>query len=123
MASKSNEWRILFESKKVVAPGTTYLNVSIGETVDGERVGEVNLRKWAKYVKKDEKALGMKKDDMIYRPSTQGVTFPYTAIPFLIAELQAAYDFALKNGIITNPEFAGSYLEETPAAKKPRKKA
>ena len=97
--SKRRDWRILSESNRIQTQETSFVNVSLCETLDKDRTGIVNIRKWDKFLKKEEYLAGLQREEMPSRPTTQGLVVPFTCIPELIKELQQIYSFAIDNNV------------------------
>lgn len=97
--SKRRDWRILAESNCIQTQKTSFVNVSLCETLDKDHSGIVNIRKWDKFLKKEEYLAGLQREEMPSRPTTQGLLVPFTCIPELIKELQQIYNYALINNI------------------------
>lgn len=106
MAKETFDWNNMYEGKEVKTGDNSEVRTSVIERSDGEISGIVTIRKWAKYIKKDERMHGLLLDDMEFRPTKDGLSIPISALPALIKELEEMKDWAEKERLII--------IEDTP---------
>lgn len=81
-------WVNVVEGDNVATGDNSQIRTGVIERSDKVVTGVVMIRKWSKYVKKDEKVLGVTLDDVEFRPTKDGLSLPIAKLSELIAELQ-----------------------------------
>lgn len=115
MAQKA-EWRNVFEGREISTGDNSEVRTALVETTDLNVTGVVTIRKWAKYTTTDDKERGLSKDDVPFRPTRDGLSFPASVIPEIIQDLQKIHDLALEKGVVNFVPAA--YRQEAPVAEK-----
>lgn len=122
------KWVNVKSGKEVNTGENSQIRTTLLETEDKAITGVVHLHKWAKYCTAMDKQQGLTKENVPFRPaggsSGNGISFPASVIPHLIADLKEMYDFAVANGMVEfDPTVEPEPVAEKPKAKaKPRKK-
>ena len=107
------EWRSVIEGRELNTGDNSQIRTAMVETTDLTITGVVTLRKWAKYCTSVEKQSGLTKENVPYRPTKDGISFPASAIPAIIEDLQRIYKEAEKRGV----------ADYTPISQKPAQPA
>ena len=115
------KWVTAMNGKELPTGENSQIRASLIETEDKKTVGVVHLHKWAKYLTASDKQQGLTKDTVPFRPAgatkeggSNGISFPASVIPAMIADLKAMYDFAVSNGMV---EFDPTTIEPKVKAK------
>ena len=83
------EWKSVAIGKDITLSDNAIVKVSIAERVDKKVTGILSIRKWAKYVTKDEKAMGIPLEAVEFRPTNDGISIPVEKLEELLKELKA----------------------------------
>ena len=96
----SYEWKKQVEGEPVFTGDNSQIKTMIIEREDNHVKGIVAIRKWARYVKREERELGVTLDDVDFRPTKDGFSLPISTLPMLLKELQKIEKWAKSEGYI-----------------------
>ena len=99
MAKSKSEWKNLVEGQQILTGENSQLRLALVETTDKSITGVVTIRKWAKYCTAVDKMAGLTKDSVPFRPTQDGISFPASVLPAIIADLQKIYQEAIRQGV------------------------
>ena len=100
MACETYFWEKQAEGKEIFTGENSQIRTMIIERDDREISGVLTIRKWARYVKKDERELGLTLDEAEFRPTKDGLSLPLSSVTELIEELQKLEKWAKAEGYI-----------------------
>lgn len=88
---KKPEWETIVPARQVQRSDSTQVGVSVTQLAGGHNP-MVSMREFKQYATKAERAEGLTKDDMPYRPGDNGITFPVERLDDMITVLLAIKD-------------------------------
>jgi hypothetical protein len=81
------EWETVISPRCIERSDNTRVYVSVTQLKGGKSKPMVSFREFGHYLKKAEAEQGLTKEDMPYRPGTNGITFPVEALDSMISVL------------------------------------
>lgn len=100
MEKESYEWIELVGGERVFTDENSQIRTAIIERSDKQVSGVLTIRKWARYVKKEEKEMGVTLAETGFRPTRDGLALPLSSLTELIQELQKLEVWARTEGYI-----------------------
>ena len=100
MEKESYEWIELVGGERVFTDENSQIRTAIIERSDKQVSGVLTIRKWARYVKKEEKEMGVTLAETGFRPTRDGLSLPLSSLTELIQELQKLEVWARTEGYI-----------------------
>ena len=100
MEKESYEWIEFVGGEKVFTGENSQIRTAIIERSDKQVGGVLTIRKWARYVKKEEKEMGVTLAETGFRPTRDGLALPLSSLTELIQELQKLEVWAKEKDLI-----------------------
>lgn len=100
MEKESYEWIELVGGEKVFTGENSQIRTTIIERSDKELGRVLSIRKWARYVKREEKEMGVTLAETGFRPTRDGLALPLSSLTELIQELQKLEVWAKEKDLI-----------------------
>ena len=100
MEKESYEWIELVGGEKVFTGENSQIRTAIIERSDKQVGGVLSIRKWARFVKREEKEMGVTLEESGFRPTRDGLALPLESVPMLVKELQRLEEWAKTEGYI-----------------------
>ncbi len=100
MERESYEWIELVGGEKVFTGENSQIRTAIIERSDKQVGGVLTIRKRARYVKKEEKEMGVTLAETGFRPTRDGLALPLSSLTELIQELQKLEVWAKEKDLI-----------------------
>ena len=100
MEKESYEWIELVGGERVFTDENSQIRTAIIERSDKQVSGVLTIRKWARYVKKEEKEMGVTLAETGFRPTRDGLALPLSSLTELIQELQKLEVWAKEEDLI-----------------------